>query len=199
MERSQRGCKCSTDAMFLFASIQDTSSWALRSRTQQMPSEEETLSFGLVCDLSISPVLCAALLVRVLARHAVIFVGLDLAVFVQTDEYTRRKLMAEPDIPHFTYPFRLEAGHFATTEQDSLDDITSCVTTICLTPDGWFPELPEFGLPDLTFSHQPVGSSALEEIIVRQEPRARTLIEEDRDAIDTLATHIRVNVHRRGR
>jgi hypothetical protein len=102
------------------------------------------------------------------------------------------------DVPHFDFPLRLFGSNMATTEQDSIDDIANCVEVICLTPHGWFPELPDFGLTDPTFNLQPLDPHDIVEEISEQEPRAEVLVETAPDKLDNLIARVQVEVQRRG-
>jgi len=82
------------------------------------------------------------------------------------------------EVPHFTTPFRWgSSGHVEIVEQDSDDDVFQCVEAIVRTPKGSRLELPDFGVPDLTFKEggptiEPVASA-----IQQYEPRAQTFID----------------------
>lgn len=101
-------------------------------------------------------------------------------------------------VPHFAFPFQIKGPSVAYTDQDTLDEIANCVAVICLIPQGWFAEDPEFGIPELTFDLQPVGSDDLIPEILQQEPRADLLIREAPDEFDNLIAHIIIAVKRRG-
>lgn len=96
--------------------------------------------------------------------------------------------MATPDTPQLAYPFEFTSrGGFREVEQRSLDDIAACVEVILRYPEGFRPELPEFGLPDLLFrENRNEISSIIEDAILRWEPDASVLIEERPDIWDRL-------------
>lgn len=74
---------------------------------------------------------------------------------------------------HLALPLRvLSTGHLATVEQDSVDDVLQCVRVVLGTPQGTRDELPEFGLPDLTFSEGGADVAVIEETLSEWEPRA---------------------------
>lgn len=98
------------------------------------------------------------------------------------------------DIPHFDYPPRLVNGHLAVNEQDTLDDITACVTAVLLTHPGQRADRPDFGSPDLTFAQRPVGPDGLVDAVAEWEPRAHLLAEERPDALDACLERINVTV-----
>jgi phage baseplate assembly protein W len=87
-------------------------------------------------------------------------------------------------IPHFTFPFAFVAdaeGNVtaAVNDQDTLEDVTACVTAILTTPLGFREELPDFGLRDMTFSQGGVDVDEIQVAIQQWEPRADVMIEED--------------------
>jgi hypothetical protein len=88
------------------------------------------------------------------------------------------------DVPHFALPFKfVPDGHgnvtAAVNEQDTLEDVTACVTAIVKTPLGYREELPNFGLRDMTFSEGGVNGDEVQVAIQQWEPRADVMIEED--------------------
>lgn len=76
------------------------------------------------------------------------------------------------DIPHFALPFRFATPEAAVVEQDSIDEIAYCAYAILACPLGFRVDLPEFGLPDLTFTQQPVDVQIVAQAIEEWEPRA---------------------------
>jgi phage baseplate assembly protein W len=80
-------------------------------------------------------------------------------------------------VPHFAVPFRFENGRPAVVEQDSVEEVESCVEAILRTIAGTRIGAPSFGIPDESFVEQGptpalgVYLAAIEE----QEPRARQL------------------------
>jgi phage baseplate assembly protein W len=87
--------------------------------------------------------------------------------------------VARPIIPHLDWPVRVDSsGHLAANEQDSIDDIATCVAISLLTPPGWRDDEPEFGSrPD--FVLLPVNLSNLQSDIARDEPRAQLALRDD--------------------
>lgn len=57
-------------------------------------------------------------------------------------------------------------------EQDTTEEVATCVYSIVICPVGACPELPGFGVTDLSFSQVPVNTKTFEADIVNQEPRA---------------------------
>jgi len=90
------------------------------------------------------------------------------------------------DTPHFDFPLRFVGGQAAVLEQDSLRDVLVCVEIILRYPRGYRPELPAFGRPDnLEFAKGDLDLDAIAAQLAEFEPRAQTLIEEERDAFDS--------------
>lgn len=87
--------------------------------------------------------------------------------------------MARPLIPHLDWPVRILAnGHLASNEQDSIDDIATCVAVSLLTPPGWRDDEPDFG-SRLDFPLLPVNLSDLQSSVARDEPRAQLQLHDD--------------------
>jgi phage baseplate assembly protein W len=84
--------------------------------------------------------------------------------------------VARPTIPHLDWPVRIaSSGHLASNEQDSIDDIATCVAISLLTPLGYRDEEPEFGSrPD--FPLLPIKLADLQTSIAHDEPRAELLL-----------------------
>lgn len=98
------------------------------------------------------------------------------------------------DIPHFALPFRVENGRAVVNEQDTTDDVVTCVVAVLLCPTGYRAELPEFGIDDPTFREGGPDQEAIATAIQRWEPRADTLLETTRDALDELAYYVSVRL-----
>ena len=94
------------------------------------------------------------------------------------------------DVPHFSLPFRFVTPAAAVTEQDSLDEIADCVYTVLVCPLGFRVELPQFGLPDPTFSMPAVDLDTIRDVVATWEPRAAVLLDERPDTADELIAHI---------
>ena len=92
--------------------------------------------------------------------------------------------MAYPKVPHFEYPFHFHEHHHEVgvsahvVEQDSMDDIISCVQVIVNTPKGTFIDDPEFGIVDQTFTTKPDYDGIMNDV-VRSEPRVELLSDYD--------------------
>lgn len=101
--------------------------------------------------------------------------------------------MAKPTIPHLDWPVRFgSSGHLAANEQDSIDDIASCVAVSLMTPRGWRADEPQFGSrPDFPLLPYDFGSLAGK--IQQDEPRAALDVLGDQGAAD-LMLRIQVRV-----
>ena len=100
------------------------------------------------------------------------------------------------DVPHFGLPFNFARPQVSVDEQDSLDEIVSCVLAILVCPLGFRVELPEFGIPDPTFQTR-VDIDEIEEAIETWEPRAAAVIDQYPDMLDQLIRHVTVAVQLR--
>jgi hypothetical protein len=98
------------------------------------------------------------------------------------------------DVPHFSYPFRFASPLAAVTEQDSLDEIADCVLVTLLCPQGYRAELPEFGLPDPTFSSPTVDVDVMRRTVEFWEPRALSTFDSQPDAVDELIARVQTTV-----
>lgn len=87
--------------------------------------------------------------------------------------------MPSPKIPHLAWPPRFALnGHLAANEQDSIEDIETCVVVSLLTPPGWRADEPQFGSrPE--FPLLPLNTGALAAAITRDEPRAGIILTDD--------------------
>lgn len=95
--------------------------------------------------------------------------------------------------PHFDYPFRFGyTGHAVETEQNSIEDIQNCVTSILLTNKGDRVELPDFGIDSPIFGVQPLQLDEIYSHITDQEPRSLVLLSTATDPVDSLKAIITV-------
>jgi hypothetical protein len=74
--------------------------------------------------------------------------------------------------PHFAFPFQMTSQGCAVVEQDSYDEVISCVQAITVCEIGECPELPTFGIPDLAFQQGPPSTGGLVAAVQRWEPLA---------------------------
>lgn len=101
--------------------------------------------------------------------------------------------------PHFAFPFRFTVGGFVTVPEDSIDEISQCVEVIVRCPQGERIENLEFGVPDMTFSDDPVADRLeLVSNAARWEPRAEILVDEAPDVLDEFIRHVSVRVKASG-
>lgn len=98
------------------------------------------------------------------------------------------------DVPHFTLPFRFAAGQAVVAEQDTTDEIQSCVVAVLLCPTGFRAELPEFGIEDPTFSEGIVDHEEIADALAEWEPRANSLAASELDDLDALIDHVLVSL-----
>lgn len=98
------------------------------------------------------------------------------------------------DVPHFDLPFRFVGSSFATSEQDSIDDVANCVETILRTRIGFRTWVPEFGSPEYVFKRSPLGTEDIMAIVSAQEPRAELLVQESIDSYDQLIDRLHIEV-----
>lgn len=101
------------------------------------------------------------------------------------------------ETPHFAIPFRMGVRSFLAVEQDTDDDIISCVYNLLLTRVGEREMNPDFGSPEFVFQTQPLDVDRLIDIIAEFEPRAIPVIQQSPDLVDKLVTNIQVAISRR--
>ena len=76
-------------------------------------------------------------------------------------------------VPHMTFPLTFSATNgVSVCDQDSDEDIISCVQAVANCTLGEFPLIPSFGIPDLTFTQMPISSSRIASSIQLWEQRA---------------------------
>ena len=98
------------------------------------------------------------------------------------------------NIPQFAFPFRIADGEPAVNEQGSIADVAACVTAICLTRPGDLMDAPTFGLPDPTFTQEPLRADELLNPISVWEPRAKLLAEISPAAYDVAIENVNIDV-----
>lgn len=99
--------------------------------------------------------------------------------------------------PHFDLPFRFGGPQAAVNEQDSIEEVASCVNAILLCPLGYRPELPEFGIEDPAFAQMPLDRDGIRRQVELWEPRASVALEEQQVPNDETATQLRAVVQLR--
>ena len=98
------------------------------------------------------------------------------------------------DIPHFALPFRFDKGAAVVVEQDTTDEILCCELAILLCPRGFRVELPDFGIPDPTFSQGVPDTDVMATALATWEPRSQETVTGQLDALDDLISHVTVRV-----
>jgi hypothetical protein len=100
--------------------------------------------------------------------------------------------------PHFDLPFRMSGSKFAEVEQDTEDDVYNCVYASLVTPEGYRPEAPDFGMPDLAFGVQPLDANMIKSKIIADEPRAQVTLDQQAGAYDQLIANVTIDVETGG-
>lgn len=96
-------------------------------------------------------------------------------------------------VPRLKWPLALDAaGQLATVEQDSDEDITQCLKALVLTRVGDRPDLPDMGVPDLTFTEEPIDLEDVLPVLEKHEPRASVLVSQRPDAVEQLVADLRI-------
>lgn len=98
------------------------------------------------------------------------------------------------DLPHFSLPFRFVNGAAAVVEQDTAEEVATCVEAIIRCPIGFRDELPEFGAVSPVFRQAPVPVEELRQAVAEWEPRANADITEYGDAVDEAIRTVRIAV-----
>jgi hypothetical protein len=95
-------------------------------------------------------------------------------------------------VPHLDFPLRLDpkTGHLATVEQDSPDDLATCINVVLHTFLGERDELPRFGVAEMALSREPLDLELLAQQVIASEPRAAVLLERDPDLFEQLVDGI---------
>jgi len=105
-------------------------------------------------------------------------------------------------IPHIALPFRFVGqgpGGVNCNEQDTLDDIYDCVQCIVRCPQGYRPEMIQFGVDDQTFSEgDRIDLDLLAEQIEAWEVRADNLYEQAPDRFDEMMDIVKIRVAKIG-
>lgn len=96
------------------------------------------------------------------------------------------------DVPHFALPLRFEAGAAVVVEQDTTEDVATCVAAILLYPRGWRAEAPTFGITDPTFHEGMVDRTELLRALAEWEPRAEVALSGVIDDLDELMQTVTV-------
>lgn len=107
--------------------------------------------------------------------------------------------VSQTTVPHISFPWRMVTqpdGSLAAAcdEQDSLDEVMSCVQEITACPVGAWADNPSFGVPNQVFSQAPLDPTGITLAIQRWEPRATAAAQEYPDQFDVATRHITVTV-----
>jgi phage baseplate assembly protein W len=87
-------------------------------------------------------------------------------------------------IPHFAFPFKFTpAGPAAEVEQDSPQDVASCVAAVLSYPAGSRADVPTFGVPDQSFRANGANVQEIREALNEWEPRASAELDLDDDLL----------------
>lgn len=101
--------------------------------------------------------------------------------------------------PHLAFPFQWAAsGSAACNEQDTTDDVLSCVGVVIVTPYGYRVDEPDFGARPEEMGVLPMDLASITQAIEASEPRASVQITEDEALIRLLESHLRIYVDRTG-
>lgn len=101
--------------------------------------------------------------------------------------------------PQIAFPFEImPSGTVREVEQDTLDEIAMSIEIILRFPLGSRYELPNFGVPDLSFRLSTEDlASILAEHVLRWETRARIFIEERPDQWNQMVRDFTIRVEGR--
>jgi hypothetical protein len=97
-------------------------------------------------------------------------------------------------IPRLNSPLRYIKGKATVNNQGSLDDIAARVFNTCVTEPGSLEDSPEFGLPDQTFSEQPINSAKIAQIIQKWVPDSTELVEAKPEQFDEAVVNAGIQV-----
>ena len=98
-------------------------------------------------------------------------------------------------LPRLALPLRISGDRYVAVEQDTLDEVTTCVACITLFPLGFRDDRPDFGIVELELSDRPLDTLDVEQAIEAYEPRAEVnVVEQPYDPDDPLAARVRVEV-----
>lgn len=103
--------------------------------------------------------------------------------------------MPDPNIalPHFAAPFGWSNRGANVVEQDTPEEIATCLLNIASCVKGSSEYLPDLGVPDLSFKTAPVDTQALVAAAAAQEPRARITADESGSPVDGSLRTIALN------
>jgi|SRR3954469_15633409 phage baseplate assembly protein W len=98
------------------------------------------------------------------------------------------------DVPHLALPLRIVGTGYVSVQQDTLDEVTTCVAAITLFPLGYRDDRPDFGVRALELTDRPLALD-IEQAVEAFEPRASVRVAEQAyDRSDPLGAQVRVEV-----
>jgi hypothetical protein len=97
-------------------------------------------------------------------------------------------------IPHFAHPFRVEGGKVAVVDQNSPDEIWTCVETIVRFFKGDRLAVPDFGIVEPTFTTGPIDTDKIRAVVEKWEERAGVLITEHPDRFDEVVRRVLIEL-----
>jgi hypothetical protein len=95
---------------------------------------------------------------------------------------------------HFTGEFTLTPNGALTVEQDSPEDVASCIFRTAVCAEGFREDLPAFGVPELAFQTIPLDLPSYEAALEFWEPRATLETAEEAEALNQAHRRVRVEV-----
>jgi phage baseplate assembly protein W len=99
------------------------------------------------------------------------------------------------DVPHLALPLRIVGDRYVTVQQDTIDELVTCVGAITLFPLGYRVERPDFGVVPMEFDARPLPVLDVEQAIEAWEPRADVRVSElPFDRTDPGASRVNVEV-----
>lgn len=98
------------------------------------------------------------------------------------------------DVDQISFPVRIVGGTVATIDPDGDQFVAEQVEVLCLTPRGWFSELPKFGLADQKFRRGGADIGEIERQIQAWVPEADEAVEHDSTLLDRGLDRVGVQV-----
>lgn len=97
-------------------------------------------------------------------------------------------------VPHLALPFRISGGSPTCNEQDTAADVRDCVEAIVRTVQGQRIELPDFGIPDETFTESGAEPAEIQVAVQTWEPRAAAEAAANNESLDAYISEITVDI-----
>lgn len=103
-------------------------------------------------------------------------------------------MLSDDATPQFAMPFRMNPSGIEPelVEEDSEEEIRSCVEVLIRTPLGFFDEAPELGGRPELFEEGGPDLDEIQSAISQWEPRADPLIESRPDVLDALVSNLNI-------